>query len=129
MQLGLGEFREAAVAFLQSGNQGVTHELINCDTIQFHAALERVVGDFHAVEGIDVGQLAAGVAEVFQGLQALYHLLDGERRKEIVVDKVVLVCAAPLVAPGPLAGVAYGAHAAKVHAGGKIGGLPFLYQV
>ena len=120
---------EAAVFFLYPGNQGVAHEFVDGDLVELETALEGGVGNLYAMERIDIRQLSAGVLQVFEGLHALYHLLDGEGGEEIVVDEVELLGTGTSVALWPFLGVADGPHAAQVDAGGEVGGLTLFDQV
>ena len=85
--------------------------------------------DLGAVEGIDIAQLTAGVAQVVKGKQSLHHLLHGERREQVAVDLVQSVAVVPQVALRPFLCIPYGAHALEIHARHEVGGVLVLDEV
>ena len=80
------------------------------------ALAEGRVSDLCAMIGVQIRQFSGGILQVLKQLGALYHLLDGERGEEVVVDAVQAVRVLTGVALGPFLGIADGTHATEIHA-------------
>ena len=114
---------------LEALDDGIAQELVDSNFVEPNTVHQRGIAYLGAVERVDVGQLAAGVAQVEQCLTSLEHLLHGIRTEQVVVDKVQLVGVLASVAFGPLLCVAYSSHTAQVDARHQIGRVVLLYQV
>ena len=79
--------------------------------------------------GVYVRQLSGRILQVLQKLDSLYHLLDGERAQQVVVDAVQAVRVLAGVALGPLLGIADCSHAAQVNSRHQISCILLFNQV
>lgn len=117
------------VDILQTFDYRVAEELVDSDFVETDALHQCGIAYLGAVEGIDVGQFARSVAQVFQRFPPLEHLLYGIGAQKVVVDEVQFVGISAPVALRPFLGIADSAYASQVDTRHEVGGVVLLYQI